>query len=62
MDNAGGDILYFGVYYAAPPATEIVEADEYKPEGTVCVFYEGETARRIVPLYMLEKVEKVSDE
>ena len=42
--------------------TEIVEADEYKPEGTVCVFYEGETARRIVPLYMLEKVEKVSDE
>jgi len=42
--------------------TKIVEADEYKAEGTVCVFYEGQVVRRIVPLYMLEKIEKVRDE
>ena len=40
--------------------TEIVEAEKYRAEGRVCVFYEGTTARRIVPLYMLERIEKVS--
>ena len=42
--------------------SDTVKADEYKAEGTVCVFYEGRTVKRTVPLYMLEKVEKVSDE
>lgn len=40
--------------------SDTVKADEYKAEGTACVFYEGRTVVRTVPLYMLEKVEKMA--